>query len=111
VDWSQLSIGVAAIVGLVYVARTMRGLVRETLERVGTIQKESTVFMGNHMSNISSSLESVAVNLSTLNERVDRLHDDNVETAVVAKQVAQNLRISDAKAAAAIRLATRGEYR
>jgi len=69
-DWSQLSVGVAAIVGLVYVARVMRGMQRDVL-----------TFMENHLHNISSSLEAVAINLIGLNERVDRLHDDNVVTA------------------------------
>lgn len=77
-DWSQLSVGVAAIVGLVYVARVMRGM-----------QKDVLAFMNNHMSNISSSLEQVAVNLATLNERVDRLHDDNVAKSRALKAAGQ----------------------
>jgi uncharacterized protein YaaN involved in tellurite resistance len=70
VDWSQLSVGVAAVVALVYVTKVLRGMQRDVLS-----------FMGNHMGNISSSLEATATNLASLNERVDRLHDDNVEQA------------------------------
>lgn len=80
-DWSQLSVGVAAIVGLVYVSRTMRRVLDSTL-----------TFIGNHMSlttqaqeATAEALEDVAASLSTLSERVSLLHADNEEAATALR--------------------------
>ncbi len=70
VDWTQVGPAVAAIAAIVYVVRTLKGM-----------QADVLTFFGNHLSKVTKSLEDVSTNLSTLNERVDRLHDDNVESA------------------------------
>ena len=65
-DWSQISVGVAAIIGLIYVVRSIR-----------TMNSEVLTFFGNHMSTMTKALTDVASNLSTLNARVESLHEDN----------------------------------
>lgn len=84
VDWANLSVGVAAILGLIYVVREMRG-----------IHKDSDAIQS-HQTDV---LRDVAVTLSTVSERVDRLHDDNVETAIKLKSAD---RTADRKAKAKV---------
>lgn len=74
IAWDQIAVGVAAILGLIYVARTLRCALRDTL-----------VFLGNHLSSIAAALEATAINLQSLNERVDRLHDNHMEMKAVPK--------------------------
>jgi len=81
IPWADLSVGVAVVVGLVLVVRYL-----------GRMQAQVLQFMGNHLSLMTKALQDVATNLSSLNERVDRLHDDNIEAA-------QTLKRADARAA------------
>ncbi len=78
IAWEQLSVGVAAVAGIVYVARVMRNIIRETLDRVSELQKDVLAFMGNHMSGLTKSLDEVSKNLVMLNEKVANLHEDNI---------------------------------
>lgn len=82
VDWSQLGVGIAAILGLIYVSRTMKRVLETTLTFVGNHMSSVTAAQGNTAEAISE----VADVLTLLNERVDRLHDDNIETARILKE-------------------------
>jgi hypothetical protein len=81
----------------------MRATVRETLGQVSSLQTQVLTLLGTHLGNISSSLESTATNLVKLNERVDRLHDDNVTVAQTAIETARLLAESNAKIATTLR--------
>ncbi len=93
IDFTQLSVGVAAVAVNLYIVKTFVG------------------FLSNHMSNISSSLESTAANLNTLNERVDRLHDDNVAAAREVIEAARLVRESNFRSMGALREASEGVAR
>lgn len=60
-DWAQISVGVAAVLGLIYTARTMRRVVHDVL-----------TFLGNHLSAVTEAQREVAINLERLADRIDR---------------------------------------
>lgn len=60
--WDQLAVGVAAVLGLIYVSRTMRRLVRDVLQ-----------FLGNHLSGLQRAQESVVQALERVADRLERL--------------------------------------
>jgi hypothetical protein len=64
-DWTQLSIGVAALVTLVYSIRTVRG-----------IAADNQKFLGNHMSTNTAAMRDVATNLASLNVKADDIRED-----------------------------------
>lgn len=64
IPWDQLAVGVAAIVGLVYVARTMRRAMRDVLE-----------FLGNHLSGVVEAQARVATSLDRVADRLERVED------------------------------------
>lgn len=64
VAWDQLAVGVAAVVGLVYVARTMRRLIADVLE-----------FLGNHLSRLQRAQEGVVRALDGVADRLERLEE------------------------------------
>ncbi len=87
INWEDISVGVAAILGLIYVTRTLRNIQDTTLK-----------FLGNHLSTntaaqqaTADAMESTASVLATLAERVDRLHDDNIEAANRLKHADVNM--------------------
>jgi hypothetical protein len=67
-NWAELSVGVAAVVGLVYVARTMRGIMSDVL-----------LFMENHLSGVTKSLVDLNVSTGKMAERMERLPDVTAE--------------------------------
>ena len=62
VAWDQLAVGVAAIVGLVYVARTLRASMRDTLS-----------FLGNHLSRVSETLDELTRASEHLADRIEQM--------------------------------------
>ncbi len=64
-DWANLSVGVAAIVGLVYVARVMRGVMADVL-----------TFFGNHMSSVTKAQAATAKALQRLADEVTHLREE-----------------------------------
>lgn len=74
-EWSQITVGVAAVLGLIYVARTLRNVVSDVLE-----------FLGNHLSGVTESLRNLTVATERLAGDVDRLAD---EAADAHRQAAQ----------------------
>jgi hypothetical protein len=60
--WDQLAVGVAAILGLVYVARTLRRTMRDVLG-----------FLSNHMTSHTEALIDVRVALERVADRLERL--------------------------------------
>lgn len=88
VDWTQLTVGVAAILGLIYVSRTMKKVLDVVL-----------TFVGNHMTAVTDAqvktaeaLGEVAATLSILTGDVKTLHEDNMETALLLKSQAAPVR-------------------
>jgi hypothetical protein len=81
VHWEDLGVGVAAILGMVYIARVLARVLKDTMSGVTERQTEMLQWFGNHLSNLSSSMESTAVSLQRMSDNIEVLHDDNVETA------------------------------
>lgn len=65
IHWEQLGVGVAAIVGMIYIVRSMRGIFTEMLR-----------FMYNHHSDITRALSAVADRLEHQEDAFDRLTDE-----------------------------------
>jgi hypothetical protein len=80
IPWAQLSIGVAACVALVYVAKTVARATTQVVNLVKNISNDNQKFLSNHMSGVTAVLGGLVTQVSLLGEKVDRLHDDNVET-------------------------------
>lgn len=85
VPWENLSVGVAALLVMVYIVREMRRTLRDTMAGVSERQTEMLTWFGNHLSNVSSSLEATALSMQKLTDEVAVLHEDNLETAVVLR--------------------------
>jgi hypothetical protein len=64
IEWEQLTVGVAAILGLVIVANTMRRAMKDLLS-----------FLYNHLSTVTAALERVADRLEGLENKIDDQHD------------------------------------
>lgn len=64
IQWQELTVGVAAIVGLVMVSVTMRRVVRDTLS-----------FLGNHLSNITEAQNKTAVALDRVCDRLEQVEE------------------------------------
>ena len=94
IQWGDITVGVAAIIGLVYVARCMRGSNKDTLE-----------FLGNHLSAQTDALVNLTAATTRLVDHVAALgaeleahriatqadarqvHDDILQVAAVLKKV------------------------
>ena len=85
IRWDQIAVGVAAIVGLVYVARTLRGSMKDTLE-----------FLANHLSGLSENLSNLTVATGRLADRIDAM-------AAEAEGQAKQTREEVSKVAAALK--------
>jgi hypothetical protein len=87
-DFTQLTIGVAALVTLVYSIRTVRG-----------IAADNQKFLGNHMSTNTRAMQDVAVNLASLNVKADDIRDDThhiserLDSGLPMQQVARSPQI------------------
>jgi uncharacterized protein YoxC len=87
VSWADITVGVAAVLGLIYVARTLRRVVQDVLD-----------FMANHLSGVTTSLTNLTVATTKMADRVDTMgievreasrvaHDDAVaHTQVIVQQ-------------------------
>jgi hypothetical protein len=64
IQWGDITVGVAAIIGLIYVARTLRRTVNDTLG-----------FVGNHMSANTEALIEVRVALEKVVDRLERVEN------------------------------------
>lgn len=81
ISWENLSFGVAALVVMVYLARTAARMTKDTLDGVTARQTEMLNWFGNHLSNMSSSLEASAIAMQQVADELETLHDDNIEAA------------------------------
>jgi hypothetical protein len=70
IPWQEISVGVAAVLGLVYVAKTMRRVVRDTLE-----------FLGNHLSGVTSAQSNTVAALEKVADRLERVEERVAEHA------------------------------
>ncbi len=66
IAWSDLTVGVAAIVGLIVVVRTIRALVREQME-----------FMYSHHAEITQALISTARSLEALTKVIEDVAEES----------------------------------
>lgn len=89
IDWANISVGVAAILGLIYVVREIRGMVGDN---------------GRMLLSQATVLREIAVALGVLGVKTDRLHDDNVENALL-------LKMTNAKTAATLKAADDNKVR
>jgi hypothetical protein len=64
IEWEQLTVGVAAILGLIIVANTMHRAMKDLLG-----------FLYNHLSTVTAALERVADRLEGLENKIDDQHD------------------------------------
>ncbi len=64
-DWANLSVGVAAVVAVVYVARVMRGVMSDVL-----------AFFGNHMSSVTKTQADTARALQRLADEVRSMREE-----------------------------------
>lgn len=72
IPWQELSVGVAAVVGLVMVAVTMRRVVKDTLS-----------FLGNHLSSVTDAQTKVSAALDKVADRLERVEERIEEHASV----------------------------
>jgi len=81
IPWENLSFGVAALLVMLYMARVAANMTKSTLDGVSTRQTEMLTWFGNHLSNMSSSLEAGALAMQKVADQLDVLHDDSEEAA------------------------------
>lgn len=64
IKWDELGMGVAALIAMIYIVRTMKGIMSEVMK-----------FLYNHMSTITVALTHVADRLETMGDKFDHLAD------------------------------------
>lgn len=124
-DWTNLSVGVAAILGLIYVVREIRGMVKDNNHAlVGqyAVQREISVALGV----LSEKTDRLHDDNSTRDVILTSLHDDNIEAAILLKSsdlklalvlknadasTASILKASDAVTAAVLKTADENKVR
>lgn len=124
-DWTNLSVGVAAILGLIYVVREIRGMVKDNNHAlVGqyAVQREISVALGV----LSEKTDRLHDDNSTRDVILTSLHNDNIETAILLKSsdlklalvlknadasTASILKASDAVTAAVLKTADENKVR
>jgi hypothetical protein len=72
-DWTDLSVGVAALVTLVYVARTLRATTRDTITYLSKANEDIIQHFGNHFSHIIDNEAAVAERLGEIAGRLEGL--------------------------------------
>lgn len=95
IDWANISVGVAAILGLIYVVREIRGMT-----------KDNNIALAVH----TGVMREIGVSLGILNEKTDRLHDDNKDRDAILTslhddnvETASILKASDEKLASVLK--------